>query len=162
MHWFYWNDFDIHGVDMDEERLAVCKELYPEIKDHIVLGKVEELPYTDESFDHIISSAVLHFAKDHDHFYEMLAEMVRVLKVGGTLWIRMTTDLGVKDQKEMNGGVYYLQDDTYRYLLTKSAYLDVLSKHNLTPLEPFKSVVVDEVRSMGVIVLQKGQKTSIL
>lgn len=155
MHWFYWNDFDIHGIDLDIERVTNCIDLYPEIMSNIVTGSVENMPYQDQTFDHVISSAVLHFAQHHNHFHAMMSEMLRVLKVGGTIWIRMTTDIGIKGQKSTGDGTFDLLDDTKRYLLTNKTYQGLLEKHSLTPLESFKSVVVDEVRSMGVLLLQK-------
>ena len=44
---------------------------------------VERMSFGDAAFDLVLSSAVLHFARDEDHWRAMVSEMWRVLKPGG-------------------------------------------------------------------------------
>ena len=41
------------------------------------------MSWESSSFDFVISSAVLHFAKNEEHFDQMMHELWRVLKPGG-------------------------------------------------------------------------------
>ena len=55
-------------------------ELNPAIpSDQIQHGPLESLPWEDGSVDAVISSAVLHFARDEEQFSAMVRELWRVL-----------------------------------------------------------------------------------
>ena len=113
------------------------------------------MPFSDEEFDHVISSAVLHFAQSTFHFHQMFSEMVRVLKKRGILFIRMTCDIGLEEKViHIKDGVYYIPDDSKRFLLTRALLKDCLEQYPLALLEPFKTVLVDDERSMSTVVLQ--------
>ena len=91
MHWFVQNNFDIYGIDSSEAAIVNLKNEYPTLpSENLQIALIEKLPFPDNFFDHVISSAVLHFAANAEHFKEMIGEMLRVLKPGGTLFIRMT------------------------------------------------------------------------
>jgi ubiquinone/menaquinone biosynthesis C-methylase UbiE len=86
----------------------------------------------------------------------MLAEMVRVLKPGGSLFIRMTSDIGIEDKVKPSGnGVYIIPDGSKRFLLTRTLLADIPNKVPLSFIEPFKTVNVDDIRCMSTLVLQK-------
>lgn len=53
-----------------------------------VAGHVEALPFHDESFDHVLCSEVLEHVDD---VFEATAELVRVLKPGGTIGVSVPT-----------------------------------------------------------------------
>ena len=113
------------------------------------------MPFSDEEFDHVISSAVLHFAQSTFHFHQMFSEMVRVLKKRGILFIRMTCDIGLEEKViHVKDGTYYIPDGSKRFLLTRALLKDCLEQYQLVLFEPFKTVLVDDVRSMSTVVLQ--------
>ena len=89
LKWFYQNDFELYGIDVDVDFLAFAKAEYPKFKDNFITGNLDELPYDQNSFDHILCCAVLHFAQSETQFTAMLTQLIRVLKPGGTLLIRM-------------------------------------------------------------------------
>lgn len=156
LKWFAQNDFELYGMDRSEEALQKVKENYPKYASNFQCGVIENLPYEKDSFHHVICSAVLHFAEDEKHFKKMFKEMVRVLQTQGSIFIRMTTDHGIKNTiQAIKGGVYYLKDDTYRFLITSKMLDELIVEHSLELLEPFKTTLVEDVRSMGTIVLQK-------
>ena len=102
MHWFLQNGFNITGIDNSDTAIGELKDKYPALSlGRLLVSSIENIPFTDNHFNHIICSAVLHFAKNTAQFNLMLAEMVRVLKPGGTLFIRMTTDIGIEDLVEL-------------------------------------------------------------
>ena len=125
--------------------------------ERLQVAAVEKLPYTDNYFNHIISSAVLHFANSTQHFKAMLTEMARVLKTNGSLFIRMTSDIGIENNvKLISDGVYIIPDGSKRFLLTKTLLAECMQENNLSFLEPLKTVNVDDLRCMSTLVLQKN------
>lgn len=157
MHWFLQNNFELSGIDSNEELIAQLISANPDLsKERFQVSTVEKMPFPDNHFDHIISSAVLHFANNTKHFKAMLTEMVRVLKQGGTLFIRMTSDIGIENKVQLIAdGVYNIPDGSRRFLLTKSLLADCMRQNNLSYIESLKTVNVDDVRCMSTLLLRK-------
>lgn len=155
LHWFVQQNFRVFGTDRDPAAVEALKQNYPGLpSDRFQVASVESLPFADAFFDHVISSAVLHFAMDEQHFEQMFGEMIRVLKPGGSLFIRATTDEGLSGKITALGqGRFYLPDGTERFLLTRKMLAQLVLKHQLHLLEPFKTVLVEELRSMSVVVV---------
>ena len=108
-------------------------------------------------FDHIICIAVLHFAENTSHFKTMFAELVRILKSKGSLFIRVASNIGLeKEVTKISEGVYLLPDKTKRFLLTKPLLETVMEEFKLSFLEPLKTVNVNDKRFMTTLVLQKN------
>jgi len=158
MHWFLQNGFEIYGTDINETAIAQLRSTNPNLPvERLQVAAVEKLPYTDNYFNHIISSAVLHFANSTQHFKAMLTEMARVLKTNGSLFIRMTSDIGIENNvKLISDGVYIIPDGSKRFLLTKTLLAECMQENNLSFLEPLKTVNVDDLRCMSTLVLQKN------
>ncbi len=158
MHWFLQSGFVIYGTDINETAIAQLKSANPDSPaERLQVAAVEKLPFTDNYFDHIISSAVLHFANSTKHFKAMLTEMVRVLKTNSSLFIRMTSDIGIENKvKPIGDGVYIIPDGSKRFLLTKTLLKECMQENNLSFLEPLKTVNVDDLRCMSTLVLQKN------
>lgn len=160
LHWFIKNEINIAGVDLNEAYINELKTAYSFMPaDKLFVAPVEQMPFTDDYFDHIISSAVLHFADSTEHFKKMMVEMVRVLKPGGSLFIRMTSDIGIENKvNHIANGIYLIPDGSQRFLLTKLLLADCMKQYNLSFLEPLKTVNVDDIRCMSTLVLQKTDK----
>jgi ubiquinone/menaquinone biosynthesis C-methylase UbiE len=157
MYWFLQNGFNISGIDINEVAIAQLKNSYPDLTESLAVSSLENIPFSDNHFDHIICSAVLHFAKTVAQFNCMLTEMVRVLKPGGSLFIRMTTDIGMEDKVQLIAdGVYTLPDGSVRFLLTRHLLAACKQQNNLSFIEPLKTVNVDDVRCMSTLLLQKN------
>ena len=157
MYWFFHNDFDMWGVDRDQRSIEQVKELYPKLSRNFKIAELTKLPFRDDFFDHLICSAVLHFAKDKDQFLEMFAELVRVLKPGGSLFIRIASDICAENNiTHIENGIYKLGDGTDRFLLTKKLLQEVMEIHSLSFLEPLKTTNVNDLRSMSTLMLQNS------
>ena len=158
MHWFLQNGFAIYGTDINETAIAQLSSANLGLPaERLQVAAVEKLPFADNYFDHIISSAVLHFANSTQHFKTMLTEMARVLKTNGSLFIRMTSDIGIENKvKLISDGVYIIPDGSKRFLLTKTLLAECMQENNLSFLEPLKTVNVDDLRCMSTLVLQKN------
>jgi tellurite methyltransferase len=156
LHWFLRNNVVIYGVDQDVNAIHDLQRRHPTIAGRFRQSAVEKVPFENDQFDHIISSAVLHFAKDTAHFRQMIAEMVRVLKPLGSLFIRMTSDIGIEDKVQLIGeGVYDIPDGSRRFLLTRTLLADIMQKNRLSFLEPLKTVNVNDIRCMSTVVLMR-------
>lgn len=166
MFWFLKNNFEVYAVDKDPVSIDYLHSVYPNYaSERFVVAGIEKLPFENEFFDHIISSAVLHFAQSASHFSAMIKEMVRVLKTKGSLFIRMTSNIGIEKKVKLLGdGVYEIPDGSIRFLLTPDLLTKEMNENHLTFLEPLKTVNVDNIRCMSTLVLMKNQwgKSSLL
>ena len=156
IHWFYHNKYNIYGLDKDSKSIELIKTIYPDLKDNFTVSELDTIRFSDNFFNHIISNAVLHFAENTAHFETMFAELIRVLKVNGSLFIRMTSTIGIESNvTKISDGVYTIPDRTTRFLLTKELVQTLMKTHHLSFLEPLKTVNVNDLRCMTTLVLKK-------
>lgn len=157
LKWFYENNFELYGVDTNTQRIEYVKQLYKNIENRFSVQNLDVMDFENNTFDHIICSAVLHFAQNTQHFFNMVAEMVRVLKPGGTIFLRMTSWEAFLEGlvKKKSDGVYLLPDGSNRFLLTKEILIQLQNNFNLKLIEPYKSVRIANERSMATLLFQK-------
>jgi SAM-dependent methyltransferase len=67
----------VFAVDENPEAIEqvrnLARSLAPKLPSkNFQIAKVEDMPFADEQFDAVISSAVLHFAESQEHFNRML------------------------------------------------------------------------------------------
>ena len=163
--YFIRQAMDVWGIDRDKEALRLLrmygKSLHQEFDpEKFIEDEASDISLPPGSFDGIISSAVLHFAESHNHFQQMFAEIVRLLRPGGILFVRTAMLDGIEEKAIPleTPGRYTLADETERYLLSSSELERLCKTHQLILLEPLKYVVVHEARSMGSFVLQKKEQ----
>lgn len=159
--YFINQGYQIFGIDPDELSIQYCRfraqSLQPGFDSlRFQVGRLEEIPFHAQAFDAVICSAVLHFADNVDNFWQMIAEILRVLKSGGIFWFRMTTGYGgIREQSlALEKGKFLLTDGSERFLLLEE-HVDKLGKLGLRFLESPKSVLVHGQRAMGVFVMEK-------
>lgn len=158
LKWFYNSNFKIYGIDMYLEGINCCKEVYIEQKDHFKIAAVENIPFGDNYFDHVVCNAVLHFASDLNHFNKMVSELFRVLQPNGSLFIRIASNFGMENQVESIGdGNYILPDGSKRFLLTTDILEHIQTNYNFTLLEDVKTTIVHNKRCMTTLVIKKEQ-----
>ena len=154
--YFINNEYDVYGVDANKSAIKMvqmqAKGYEPE---RFVHTSVEEMIFPPEVFDYIVSSAVLHFAKNHEHFHAMMIRMLHVLKPEGTLFIRMATDVGLSMNISEKGIATLPDGSPNRYIFRMKNLNSFLQKYNLEMIEPPKSAAVHHLRSMSVFVLRK-------
>ncbi len=150
-------NFDIYAIDTDENAINHLSQVYPSLKrDQLHCAPVQSLSFPDEFFHHIICSTVLHFAKNKEDFLQMFSELNRVLKPGGSLFIRTASDIGIENKiLPLGGGRFSLPDGTDRFLLTKPLLEEVLNTFPITLTEPLKTTNVQDLRCMTTLVLEK-------
>jgi len=146
--------YDVSGCDNNETVINTLSTI--DSKLDLKISAVENLLYPTNSFNHIICNAVLHFAKDDSHFYKMIDELYRVVKVEGSIFIRMTSIFGIEKRVKKESNHYLLPDGTQRFLL-EDKHLDYI-KRKFDFLEPLKTVNVDNLRCMSTLVLTLKNK----
>jgi len=156
LHYFHESGHPFYAIDIHEEHIENLQKRYPKLATNFKIAALEKIPFSENTFDHILCNAVLHFAKSEAHFKQMFAELVRVLKKGGSLFIRMTSDIGMEGKGTLlQDGVYFLPDESQRFLLTRNLLTEIMETHQLSFLEFVKSTNVSDLRSMTTLVLLK-------
>ena len=159
--YFLRSGYNICGVDQSTEGIAQIRALASALAAHLPpenfrVEPVEAMSFADLSFDVVLSSAVLHFARNEDHWQGMLREMWRVLKPGGILFARLASTVGIENKVEhLEGRRYHLPDGSDRFLVDEQMLLATTAALNAELIEPLKSVVVQNMRSMATWCLRK-------
>lgn len=158
LHWFLFNNISFYGIDSNASFINDLKTRHRNLhSDRFQVAAVASMPFESNFFDHIICSAVLHFAESTSHFKNMMAELVRVLKPKGSLFIRMTSNIGIETDVELlEDGVYRIPDGLIRFLLTKPLLASTMHQCSLSFIEPLKTVNVNDIRCMSTLMLKKN------
>jgi SAM-dependent methyltransferase len=157
---FLRHGFDVRAVDADAAAIRAVRELATAVNpdmphDHIRQTSLEALPWDDGSMDAVISSAVLHFARDERAFAAMVQEMWRVLAPGGLFFARLATSIGLEHRLGAGTGRMRLPDGTDRFVVDERTLLKWTSKLGGTLVDPLKTTNVQNVRCMTTWVLEK-------
>jgi SAM-dependent methyltransferase len=159
--YFLRHGYDVYGADSDPLAIRTVRRLAASASSHLPpenfrAEAVEAMSFPDALARVVISSAVLHFARDDDHFDAMLAGTWRVLEPGGMLFCRLASSIGIENQvKPLGGGRFLLPDASERYLVDE-ARLDRLEMQlGGRLLDPLKTTVVRNQRSMTTWVVRK-------
>jgi ubiquinone/menaquinone biosynthesis C-methylase UbiE len=112
------------------------------------------MPFPDEFADVVISSAVLHFARDDQHFLAMLKEMWRVLKPGGMLFCRLGSRIGM-DFEHVRGHIFVVGDGSEWFLVDEQMLLQLTKDLNAVLVDPLKTTIVQDYRCMTTWVMRK-------
>jgi SAM-dependent methyltransferase len=159
--YFLRSGYNVCGVDQSSEAIAEVRSLASTLAPHLPahnfrVEAVEKMSFADASFDLVISSAVLHFARDEEQWRSMVSEMWRVLKHGGTFFARLASSVGIEEKVEqLEGRRYHLPDGSNRFLVDEQMLLTATSTLGGELLEPLKAVVVQNMRSMATWCLRK-------
>ena len=146
--------FNLIGIDVSSEKIKNLQHIFG--SDTFQVGTIENLNFSDKSFQYIICNAVLHFADNTEVFYKMFSELFRVLDKNGTLFIRMTSNIGIENSvSEIEKGVYKIPDGSKRFLLTKKLLQKLEKDFHFTYVEPIKTVNVNDLRCMTTLILKK-------
>jgi SAM-dependent methyltransferase len=157
LYYFIKNGYQhLYGVDSNPTAIQMLQMTANHIpKENFICSSIEEMPFITPVFDYVICNAVLHFAESHQHFENLFAQLVKVLKPSGQLFIRMTSNLQMEEAIALGNGLFNLPDGSQRYLLETAAIPSLLSSHHMKLVEPIKSLHVHNQRTMTTLVLQK-------
>lgn len=153
--------YDVAGIDISppavERTRTLAARLAPAIPpENFRAEPVEKLSFPGESFDIVLSIAVLHFAENETHFAAMLGEMWRVLKPGGTLFARLASSIGIEERvRPLGDGRYAIPDGSTRFLVDEGMLLSATETLGGVLADPLKTVNVGNLRCMTTWCLRK-------
>ena len=160
--YFLREGYDVYGVDADAQAVESTRRLAASLAPGLPPGNfrretIEEMSFPSGFADVVLSSAVLHFARDDDQFLAMLRSTWRVLKPGGLLFCRLASSIGMEDQmRPIGGGRFLLPDGSERYLVNAALLVALTKELGGRMLDPLKTTVVQNQRCMTTWVVQKN------
>jgi tellurite methyltransferase len=117
---------------------------------------VEAMSFDDAVADVVLSSAVLHFARDEAHFDAMLRGSWRVLRPGGLFFCRVAGLTGIAPlARPLGGRRYALPDGSERFVTDEAMLHAATDALGGELLDPLKTTVVEGQRAMTTWVARK-------
>jgi tellurite methyltransferase len=153
--------FEVFAVDADPNAVATVRALASRLAPHLPADNfrveaIEQISFADASVDVVLSSAVLHFARDDEHFAAMLNGSWEPLKPGGMFFCRLASSIGMERAvKPIAGRRHRLPDGSERYLVDAELLTSLTRKLGGELLDPLKTTVVQDLRCMTTWVVRK-------
>ena len=144
--YFFREGYEVYGVDADPRGVELLNQRAPS---HFRAEPVEAMTFPDDFADVVISSAVLHFARDDAQFEAMLRGSWRVLRPGGLFFCRLASSIGMDPAslQPLGQNRFQLPDGSDRYLVTEAALLHWTNALGGELLDPLKTTVVQGQRA---------------
>src|SRR5579863_1433614 len=142
--YFLREGYEVFGADADPHSIDTVRRLAPNLPPaNFRLERIEEMSFPDAFADVVLSSAVLHFARDDDHFRAMLRGTWRVLKPGGLLFCRLASSIGMENRvQRIAGRRFLLPDGSERYLVDEALLMKLTEEMGGELADPLKTTVV--------------------
>jgi tellurite methyltransferase len=143
------------GAIEDVRRLAA--RLAPALPaSNFRVERIEGMTFESESVDAVVSSAVLHFARDEAQFEAMVHEMWRVLRPRGIMFARLASTIGIESEvRPLGARRFRLPDGSDRFLVDADRLSAAERTLGAERLDPLKTTVVQNQRSMTTWVIRK-------
>ena len=152
--------YEVFGVDSDPSSIQVVRQLASRTAPHLPpdnfrVEPIERITFPEAFADVVLSSAVLHFARDDAQFTAMLEGTWKVLKRGGLFFCRLASSIGMEHEvKSVAGRRCLLPDGSERYLVDATLLTDLTRKMGGELLDPLKTTVVQNQRCMTTWVVR--------
>lgn len=154
--------YDVFAMDADAGAVESVRRLAAGLAPHLPpenfrVGDLERMTWPAAFADVVLSSAVLHFARDEPHFLAMLHGTWQALKPGGMLFCRLASSIGMESQVQALGrGRFLLPDGSERFLVDEPKLVQLTSELGGQLLDPIKTTVVQNQRCMTTWVVRKN------
>ena len=154
--------YEVFASDASTEAIASVQTLAAMHAPHLPpanfrVEPVEAMAWPDHFADVVISSAVLHFARDEQQFEAMVQRMWDVLKPGGMMFSRLASTIGLEHRVQpLSGRWHRLPDGSERYLVDAAMLTNVTRDLGGELLDPLKTTVVQHQRCMTTWVVRKA------
>jgi len=150
---------EVFALDEDAEAIEHVRKLSASLQtglpdENFQAGSIEKMPFPSDFADVVLCSAVLHFARDEQHFRSMLAELWRVVKPGGMLFCRLGSRIGM-DFERLHDNVFLIPDGSEWFLVDQQMLLGLTKELNAVLVDPLKTTIVQDYRCMTTWVLRK-------
>lgn len=159
--YFLRHGYEVYAVDRSEESIEDVRKMGRALAadwsdDQARVESVEKMSFANDSFEVVISNAVLHFAVNEAHFQQMVIELWRVLRPGGLLFARLASSIGLEQSiVPLGDSRYKLPDGSIRFLVDEERIVKMTEKLQGIMLEPIKTVNVANERCMTTWCLKK-------
>jgi SAM-dependent methyltransferase len=153
--------FRVFGADADARSVETVRGLAAALApslpaDNFRVEPIEAMSFADAFAGTVISSAVLHFARDEEHFDAMLRGSWRALGPGGLFFCRLASNIGMEDRcRPIGGRRFVLPDGSERYLVDEALLMRLTQQLGAYLVDPIKTTVVQDRRCMTTWVLRK-------
>ena len=154
--------YEVFGADSDADAIEAVRVLAATLAPQLPganfrVEAVEEMSFPDAFADVVLSSAVLHFARDDRHFAAMVTDMWRVLRPGGLMFCRLASAIGMETRvRQTAGRRFLLPDGSERYLVDEAMLVELTRRLGGAFLDPLKTTIVQNQRCMTTWVVRKG------
>jgi tellurite methyltransferase len=158
LHYLVATGYECFGVDVDPQAIAAARRLAGSLEpDNFRVEPLEHMSFPDHLADVVISSAVLHFARDDDHVDAMLQGTWRVLKPNGLFFCRLASSIGMENQvRRIAGRRFRLPDGSERYLVDEALLIRFTEELGGQLADPLKTTVVQNQRCMTTWIVRKN------
>ncbi len=156
--------YEVYAADEDPKAVenvrSLARNLAPALPEsNFRVEAVERMSFDDECADVVISNTVLHLARDDAQFERMLQGSWRVLKPGGLFFCRIASTIGMENEMEhIEGHRYRSPDGAERFLVDVAMLESIAERLGAVPVEPLKTTVVQNQRSMSTWVVRKERR----
>ena len=153
--------YEVYGADAEPGAISRVQQMAADLAPHLPASNfrvelIEAMSFPDEFAGTVLSSAVLHFARDDGHFAAMLQGCWRTLRPGGLFFCRLASTIGIETQvQRLENGRYLLPDGSQRYLVTEARLMERTEVLGGQLIDPLKTTVVQNMRSMTTWILRK-------
>ena len=153
--------YPVFGVDPDPISIQVVQRLASRLAPHLPpdnfrVEAIEQISFPEGFADVVLSSAVLHFARDDAQFTAMLRGTWNALRRGGLLFCRLASSIGMEQQvRPIAGRRHRLPDGTERYLVDEALLTSLTRELGGELLDPLKTTIVQNQRCMTTWVVRK-------
>jgi tellurite methyltransferase len=159
--YFLHEGYEVRAVDPDPNAIRAVRALAANLAPHLPASNfraeaIEASGFPERSADFVISSAVLHFARDEAHFRAMLDGTWRLVRPGGTFFCRLASTIGMEDRfTPIGNGRYHLPDGSDRFLVNEARLIALTQELGGKLLDPLKTTVVQDSRCMTTWVVRR-------
>ena len=151
--------YEVFASDQNPEAIAQTRALVAALAPHLPaenfrVEPIEAISYPDATFDLVLCSAVLHFARDDAHFNAMLENLWRMLKPNGLFFCRLASTIGMPRQ-HLKDHRFLAPDGIERYCVDEALLMHLTTKLNGQLVDPIKTTIVQNQRCMTTWVVRK-------
>src|SRR5688500_11056914 len=154
--------YEVFGIDADPQSVRTVQQLAARLAPHLPpdnfrVETLEQISFPEGFADVVLSSAVLHFARDDAQFDAMIRSTWKVLRPGGLMFCRLASSIGMEQQvRPIAGRRHRLPDGTERYLVDEAFLMNLTRELGGTLMDPLKTTVVQGQRCMTTWVVRKN------
>lgn len=145
--------FKTSVIDLNPQMLQATMKRVGKKKLHLVKrGSIVKLPFEDNSFDVVVTTGVLHQAKNIHEYQMAVSELSRILKPGGIVCLNIFTSALLDE-------TYTRLSDAFTYQTKEGLDMTLLSKTTFYELMEWHGLVLEEELSEDNVEENTGRRS---